>query len=354
MVIIQYFCQMENIKKDVQVDKLREQGLVRQHNIITNTNLNFTREEGRLFICILSGLVSGKRKYSFSVRQIMKMMKLESNRYNVLTKCLDGLYNKSFSIPRTDSDEVIDEVRLIDRKTYPRIDKQKMNGIVEISLSEDIVPYLIDLRKNFTQYEVYYYLQCPSVGSQKLYSLLSQYHNTQIVLRTHKQLNDLFGTTFTKLSNLKQKVLNHSLLEVQNYTNITNVKLVPIKEGRKITGYKFLFKYDKQLELITEDFTLKKNKVLQDKTKELQEVQSTLIEQWLENNPNEVEKKHKELINLYHLTPYQSYTILTNLTIKEINITLHKISINKVNGVINGDIGGYTLGVFRNIYKIKF
>ena len=343
---------MNYFKTDTQVDKLREKGLVRQHNIITNTNLNFTREEGRLFICILSGLVSNRRKYSFSVRQIMTMMNLDSNRYyNVFTKCLDGLYNKSFSIPRTDSDEVIDEVRLIDRKTYPKIDKQKMNGIVEISLSEDIVPYLIDLRNNFTQYEVFYYLQCPSVGSQKL----SQYHNTEVVIRNQDQLNSLFGTNFTKLSNLKQKVLNHSLYEVQSCTNITDITLVPIKEGRRITGYKFLFKFNKQLELITEDYTLKNNKVIQDKVKQLEELSFKLkVDKWLENNPNEVEKKHRELIDLYHLTPHQSYKILTNLTPREINSTLHKISVNKVNGVITGDIGGYTLGVFRNIFKIKF
>jgi plasmid replication initiation protein len=316
-------------------DFIRKKGGVRQSNIITNSPLPFTTLEGRLFVCILAALKKDKLEYSLSVSDLMKMMSLTPNRYGELLTAINGIYDKSIPIP-TEDDNITDELRILDRKQFPKISGEKLNGMVNLHISSSVVPYLFDLLSNYTHYDILSFISLKSTNSQKLYTQLAMFKGTQTLIRDFDSLQQIFSTNYKTLYHFKEAVLDKSIKEITQKTNISRVKLEPIKKGRRITGYKFLFRWNQQMELPMN--TLESTQLLKKKT--------TKIQPKKPEDSEMVEKKHQQLMKEYNLTPNQSFTILTHMDLRDINRTLYIIQQNRLNGLIKGEIGSYTLGVF--------
>jgi hypothetical protein len=153
------------------------------------------------------------------------------------------------------------------------------------------------------------------------------------------KLQNVFGVNYKMVGQFKENVLNKSLTEIKKKTNIKSIKLVPIKNSRKIVSYRFLFKYSKQLELDIDIKSLYPKSVNDNNDR-------------VRDNGEKIEKKHQELVTKYNLTPQQSFRILSHISYTDINKTLHIIQKNKQNNFIKGDIGGYTLGVFRKRFNL--
>lgn len=322
----------------VKIDNIRSKGVVMQDNIITNSHKPYSPLGARLFVCVLAGLKEGQYEYTFSVKKIMDTMGLSNKRYTELVACVDELYSKSIPIPNTDKN-IDDEVRLLDRRTYPKITGEKLNGTLTLSIARSIQPYLFELKNNFTLYEVQSFMCLMTSNSQTLYTLLCQYRGTGILVRSFEELQKIFNTNYSTLFHFREGVLNKSLEEIIKKTNIKRIKLDPIKKGRKYIGYRFLFKWDTQLSFQLPNDTIDTSLV------------NNITDEGLNKDEQEVEKIFRILVKDYHLTQRQSYKILVRVSIREIRQTLHIIQKSNTNGEIK-NIGGYTLQLFRNRFSL--
>lgn len=132
------------------------------------------------------------------------------------------------------------------------------NDSVSIKFTEDIMPYLINLKSNFTQYLITDIMELNSKYSIILYKWFSMYYNqyekyNENGQRREEQLEQLKNPyveiqelrrltntikEYELFSNFDKKILKKPIEEINKNTHFT-VTYDKIKEGRSIVGIKF-------------------------------------------------------------------------------------------------------------------
>lgn len=297
---------------------------VYQSNHITQSHLPFTKVEADIFTIILATLQADRTVYKFNIKELLKFLKIESKHYKNFVNGLNGLYEKSIIIKHTDGN--IEKIRLLSRIKYQDPKHISINDDVEINISNEIKSHLFDLKRHYTIYETNSFLQLESINSKKLYTLFAQFKNTGRIRMSKPQIQEILNTNYNDFSVLMAKVIKPCIKEIQNKTNVRNIKILPIKRGRSIVGYIFDFNY----------------KIIQ--------LELPLLPR--ETNINTL-NQYDELITKYKLTPHQATTIIEHIPYKEINKTFHEITLQIINNKVN-NIGAYTLSVFKNKFNLSF
>lgn len=116
--------------------------------------------------------------------------------------------------------------------------KISKGGMVTFEISGLLKPFLLELKKNFTAYQLQYIPKLKSGYSIRLYELLHQYRS--IGKRTF-ELDDLqkkVGSNYPLYGNFKVKVLQKAQKDLKKCTNLAFV-FSDIKTGRKVTSIRF-------------------------------------------------------------------------------------------------------------------
>ena len=100
-------------------------------------------------------------------------------------------------------------------------------------------PYLLQLKKNFTQYELLWTLSFKSKYSTRLYELIKSVHYHELecyekVFTLEELRKALGGQNYTTWQTFKTRVLNPAIAEVNAYSD-KNVSYEPIKQGRSVS-----------------------------------------------------------------------------------------------------------------------
>ncbi|SIO31784.1 Protein involved in initiation of plasmid replication [Carnobacterium alterfunditum] len=132
---------------------------------------------------------------------------------------------------------------------------------VRIKFTEDIMPYLIDLKRNFTQYLITDIMELNSKYSVILYKWLSMFYNQYEVYKDNgqrredqleklknpyidlKELRRITNTVdrYTRFPNFEARVLETATKEITNHTHF-NLSYDKVKSGREIVGIRFYIK----------------------------------------------------------------------------------------------------------------
>ena len=124
-----------------------------------------------------------------------------------------------------------------------RLDKS--TGKVFIRFSHDIIPYLSNLKDNFTMYNISHVAKFKSHYGVRVYELLRQWINTKKTLEiTVADIKEMFqlGKTYDHMSNLKKRVLDPAVKDINTYSDLS-VTYENIKSGRTIVGFVFRFQH---------------------------------------------------------------------------------------------------------------
>ena len=144
------------------------------------------------------------------------------------------------------------------------------NGVLDYDLNYAIIPYLLEINKNFTEFQLSYLLLMRSSYAIKLYKLLYQYKSIKSRVFTIDNLKEQFGIIdkYPQYKNLKQKIIDLSVLQINEFTDL-NVKYNEIKLGRKVEKLEFIFELKKvqlskinQVDVIDASSNSKNNDVL--------------------------------------------------------------------------------------------
>ena len=117
---------------------------VRQHNAITNARHDLSSVQLDIYFMLLSLLRSGdtqNTKYEIGVLQIEEITGRRWN-YQQLRDATAGLIGKVFEIEENDG---LLQVAMMSSAKY-----LKGKGKIQLTISEDLKPYLVDLKNNFT------------------------------------------------------------------------------------------------------------------------------------------------------------------------------------------------------------
>lgn len=116
------------------------------------------------------------------------------------------------------------------------------NGIIEVAISADILPYILDLKEKFTAFNLKNVLYLRSTHTIKLYQILVQYKKIGIRIVLVNDLKELLGIagekTYILYGKVKEKILEPSKREINAKTDI-NIDFKEIKTGKKVTSLEF-------------------------------------------------------------------------------------------------------------------
>lgn len=242
---------------------------IRQSNHLIESpyTQEFTSHEIKLFEIAMSGI---------SNNDIDRAIQQSNKRYSLTSNELATLLNTSVSVV---SHEVERTTKRIMKKTihlrkiledgtveFEMINiipyARYKNGLLEFDLNYGVIPYLVEINKNFTEYQLHYLLSMRSANAIKLYKLLYQYKNIQSRIFVVLELKKQFGliNKYPLYKNFKQKILDPSIKQINEFTDL-EVSYKEIKCGRKVEKIEFFFTL-KNLSSIKEEPTLIDNKII--------------------------------------------------------------------------------------------
>jgi plasmid replication initiation protein len=161
-----------------------------------------------------------------------------SNCYRFLNKACKKLMKSSITLEKIELNETW-EINICSTAKY-----NNKEGRITVKFTDDIMPYLSQVRKRFVLYNLREIANFGSLYTTRLYELIQEFQETGWMLKSIDQLRKVFAlgnNKFKLYGNFKAKILNHACEEINNNYDM-GLRFEEIKEGRKVVAVKFFFK----------------------------------------------------------------------------------------------------------------
>jgi plasmid replication initiation protein len=194
---------------------------IRQHNALTNARYEYTELQLDLLFFLLSKLRKDQQNSVYELN-IKDLSLLTGKKYNAayLHKATSDMGSRVF--------EVQTETRYRQLWMFQRVDYLLGQGIIEIKLTEDITPYLFDLKENFTSYELASALRLTSKYAKRIYQYCSQWKDQgetkKYDIQDFKQmlglLDDKGKDKAVRMSDFRESVLDVAVKQINEHTEL--------------------------------------------------------------------------------------------------------------------------------------
>jgi plasmid replication initiation protein len=160
------------------------------------------------------------------------------NSYRMLHKSCKKLMKTSINLEKIELNEIW-EINICSTAKY-----NKKEGRITVKFTDDIMPYLAQVRKKFVLYNLKEIANFGSLYTTRLYELIQEFKETGWMLKSVDQLRKIFAVGHNKFKlygNFKAKILKSACQEINDNYDM-DMRFEEIKEGRKVVAVKFLFK----------------------------------------------------------------------------------------------------------------
>lgn len=161
------------------------------------------------------------------------------NAYKQIQAAIKRIYDRSV---KTEDKDRVTEFRWVSSRTY-----FKKEGRFRIAMTNEVMPYLTQLKGQFTKYQLRNISSFNSVHSIRIYELITQYRKVGEREITIEELKKWLQVEdkYPRFNNFKQWVLEPSIAEINEKSDL-KVSVEQIKRGRTIHALKFLISPKKQ------------------------------------------------------------------------------------------------------------
>ena len=211
-------------------------------NSLIEASYRLTLDEMRLLALTIGTMnpKSDQQVFEFSVSEFVNQFP-DVNVDRAYTQIKSAIERISERWVKTEDERHVTKFRWVSSQTY-----FKKEGRFRIALTNEIMPYLTQLKGQFTQYQLNHISGFTSVHTMRFYELLTQYKRvgqryiTIEDLKKWLQLEDKYNLW----AELQRWVIKPSLNEINEKSDLF-VEYEPIKKGRKVTGIEFSITYEK-------------------------------------------------------------------------------------------------------------
>lgn len=156
--------------------------------------------------------------------------------YKVLQKAGQKMANTAIRLEKPELFEIWDIPVCVSKYNY-------REGSLTVKFTEDIMPYLAQVKKKFVLYNLKEVSNFGSLHTTRLYELIQEFKDTGVVIKSVEQLRDVFavGDKYSNYKDFKKYTFNHAVEEINSQYEI-NLTFNEIKEGRKVVAIEFTFK----------------------------------------------------------------------------------------------------------------
>lgn len=219
--------------------------LVVQHNALVNAKFDLNTHEARLFLALLARLQRTDTAFSkcqLLVREIVPSTG-SNNVYDQVRRMLKDFASRTLTIEKLSSDgrplkkPSFTVIPLLAYATY-----LEGEGMIEAQFNDLLLPYLLELRDNFTKAQLTELLKLKSANSYRIYWLLREY--AAFGKRTIRldELKAILGLDqeYDRFNNFRARILDRAQAEL----SATDLPFTyeAIKQGREVKEIKFSFK----------------------------------------------------------------------------------------------------------------
>lgn len=257
--------------------------LVVKHNTLANASYSLSLTEQRLILLAIvnarqsgQGITTNDPLTISASNYATQFNTTRQASYLALKEATETLFNRYFSYhEKNNGHKKHVKSRWVSRIAY--IDELAQ---VELIFSPDVVPLITRLEEHFTRYELEQVAGLSSAYAVRLYEmLLSQRGRRKTDLIDLPELRNRLGVAedeYKRMHHFKCRVLDLAMSQINEHTDIT-ASYEQHKQGRKIVGFSFTFKFKKgRKETQTE---------IPDLDTVVSEIDNKLIEQYVNANP---------------------------------------------------------------------
>jgi plasmid replication initiation protein len=215
---------------------------IRQHNALTNARYEYTELQLDLFFFIISKLRKDEKDTIYQL-DIRELSSLTGKRYNgaYLHKATADMGSRMLEV------EDAKEYRQI--WMFQQIRYIKGEGIIEFDLTKYVLPYLFQLKNNFTSYELAAALRLTSKYAKRIYQICSQWkdlgetkkYDLQEFKKMLGLLDEKGNEKMERISQLREKVLDIAVKQINEHTEL-NVSYTLEKRGKTFKNITFTVK----------------------------------------------------------------------------------------------------------------
>lgn len=219
--------------------------LVVKHNKLIEFKGKLTVNEIKLLSLIIADVRVTKQHEQFKEYRVdISYLKDNTNHkdfYNYLKETALRLESRRIVVERINGKNARETtlLRLINK---PRITDDTYE--LEVYIDKDLIPYITDLKKNLTSYQIENILRLKSSYSIRIYELLKQFEATGEREVSVQQLREFLGIAeeeYKRFYDFERWVLKAAKEEINKFTDIL-IDYEKIKVGRSIDSIKFSIK----------------------------------------------------------------------------------------------------------------
>lgn len=241
------------MKQDSTALEIRNHTVVKANDLIQKSRFSLSVQQQKIVLFLISQVTqfdTDFKLYEFSIVDFCKVCGIhyESGKnYLDIKAAIKEIADKSVWVKLDDDEETL--LRWIEK---PYIDKK--SGTIKIRLDEDMRPYLLQLKENFTQYELLWTLRFKSKYTIRLYELIKSIHFKELESYTREYKLDelkrlLDAETYKTWQAFKERVLIPAVDEINNYSD-KNLTFEPVKHGRSVNSICFKIETKEAMERI--------------------------------------------------------------------------------------------------------
>lgn len=223
---------------------------VRQHNVITNARHELSAVQLDIYFMLLSKLKPGDNsKYEIGVKEIEDLTGRQWN-YQQLKDATLGMIGKVFEIEEEDG---LLQVALMSSAKY-----LKGQGRIQLTIAEELKPYLVDLKNNFTSFQLFCVLSMTSKYAKWMYVQFSRWKDIGYLsyeleqLKYRLNLKDPKGKLpeqYKQWGQFKDNVLEPAIKQINEFSDL-RVSYETEKRGKSIYKINFLVKHLPQFQVV--------------------------------------------------------------------------------------------------------
>lgn len=271
--------------------------LIVKDNALMNASYNLALVEQRLILlAIIEARESGRGinandPLTVHAESYINQFKVEKHTaYQALKDACKDLFARQFSYQQRSAKG---NTTNMTSRWISQIGYTENEATVQLVFAPAVVPLITRLEEQFTKYDIEQISSLSSAYAVRLYELLICWRSTGktpvIELAEFRKRIGVLDTEYTRTDNLKMRVIELALKQINDYTDIT-ASYEQHKKGRTITGFSFKFKQKKKTEPETP-----KNSDFSDSKQKTVEIPANIVKQPKNANLSDLEKRARTI-----------------------------------------------------------
>ena len=212
---------------------------VRYKNAINKASWALSVIEQRIILTAIAhagNSVTSKELYHVSATDLVQLGSGKKAVYTQMKQAVQTLFQRYFLFEENLAEDRkrTTVVHWIQRATYDDA------GVISLRFTEDLVPYLTNLKEQFTKYGLLELVGVDSQYATRIYALLKQFESTGLFVCKLDDFREMLQLGDMRYTDIRRFVLDVTKKQINNGERTTiKFSYEPMKTSRSVTGLKF-------------------------------------------------------------------------------------------------------------------